>query len=92
MLIGTMDWHHIIQPSVTLTLAEGHKISTCWFHLLAHYSTEWDEILYGDEAVQVEILMLLLGEMYWTEENNCYFADWFKNLNTGMHADICEPV
>ena len=57
MLIVTIDIDHFIPLSVTMTLVGGHKVSTkqCLFlHFLAHFSTEWDEIWYGDESVQAE--------------------------------------
>ena len=43
--------------SVTLTLAEGHKVSsnvTPLLHFLAHFSNDQDEIGYGVETISVE--------------------------------------
>ena len=57
MLIGIIDFYHFIPLSLTLTLPEGHKVSTkqnLLLHFLSHFSSDWDEIWCGDGAIQAE--------------------------------------
>ena len=47
-------FYHFKSLSITLTLAGGHKVSMrkIWLvHFVAHFSTEWDQIWYGNEAI-----------------------------------------
>ena len=42
---------------------------------------------------KLNILTLLLSEIYWVKRNNCCFIDWIKKkkrkkLNVDMHSDI----
>ena len=56
-LVSTIDFGHIVPLSVTLTLSGSTRAAESkmsWLHFLAHFSTEWDEISCGVEAVQVE--------------------------------------
>ena len=57
MPVGIIDFHHFIPFSLTFTLAgltssAQNKISCLRF--LKHFSSEWDTIWCGDEAIQAE--------------------------------------
>ena len=57
MLIGTIDFHHFILISLTLTLpgvTKSTQSKTYWLHFLTHFSCDQDEIRCGDEAIQDE--------------------------------------
>ena len=57
MLIGTIDFYHFLLLSLTLTLlgiTRPAQIKTYWLHFLAHFSSDRDEILCGDGAIQAE--------------------------------------
>ena len=62
MFIGAIDFSDHIPLSVTVTLVWGHKVIAkqsllvsffffLFFFFFAHFSTEWDEILYSVEAI-----------------------------------------
>ena len=53
MLISTIDFYHLLPPSLTLTLAGGLKVSASQNRLAqfpAHFSTDKDEIWFDIEA------------------------------------------
>ena len=64
-ILGTVDFYLFIPLSVTLTLAEGHKVSTKQ-NLLA---------LFSRKLFKLNILRLLWGEIYWIKGNSCCFID-----------------
>ena len=47
MVIGTVDFYHLIPLSLTLTLAgvtRSARSETCWLHFLLHFSADQNEI------------------------------------------------
>ena len=70
-----------------MTLALGHKVSTkkpYWFHFLTQLSSDWDEILYDDKAIQVEHRETTFEWDLWIKGINCCFIDWSKKGYFGM--------
>ena len=57
ILIGTIDFYHVIPLSLTLTLSEVTRSGqgkTYWLYFVTHFSSDQCEIGYGDEAIQAE--------------------------------------
>ena len=79
VLIGTIDFHHFVPLSLTLTLPWGHKVSVKpnlnllhTFHLIR---MKFDVMRH----YKLIILTLLLNKIYWNKENGCCFTDCVKN-------------
>ena len=84
LLTGTIDFCHFSLHLVTLSWLEVIRLAqskTCWLHSLLHFSTKWDEILYGDEAV--------LADHHQTGFDRDLYSQ-VKNFNVGMRSDVSE--
>ena len=57
MFIGTIDFYHFMQISLTLTLpgvTKSTRSKTYWLHFLTRFSSDQNEISSVDEAIQAE--------------------------------------
>ena len=57
MLIGTIDFYHFLQFSLTLTLPGGRKVSAkqnLLISFFAHFSSDQNEIRCGNDIIQAE--------------------------------------
>ena len=80
VLSGTIESYHFIPFSKTLTLGGGHMVSTkqkkpSWLHFLSYLQLirmKLDKVL---KQFKLNILILLLNEMYCNQGNNCCFTE-----------------
>ena len=92
MLIGAIEFYYFIPFRLSLTLPGGHKVSAKQNQLASFSSHTFHLIRLKFDAVMkqfnVNILRLLLSEIYRNRWNNCCFTDCVKKINVGMHSDV----
>ena len=80
ILIGTIDFYHFILLSMTLTEVRRLVAQSKTYWLLAHFSSDQDEIWCVDKQFKLNIPRLLLSKIYWNKGDNCCATDCVKNL------------
>ena len=77
-----------------LRVTRSVQSKTCWLHFFTHFSVEWDEVWYDDEAMHAEHPDTHFTEIYGNKGNNCCSTDLctYKKINTDMHSGIWEPI
>ena len=82
VLIGTIDFYHFYTTLADLHLALGSQgqckakhLGFIFSHCFKLIGTIFDVVL---KQFKLNILILLLNDIYWKKENNCYFTEYIK--------------
>ena len=81
VFIGTIDFYHLyhfLWPWLRVTRPADSK--ALWLHSLRHFQLiRWNDNDVMFKQFKLNILVLLLSEIYWMRGSNCCFTDCIKN-------------
>ena len=63
-----------------LGVTRSAQSKTCWLHFVLHFSSDRDEIWFGDETMQCEHHDTILSKTFGNKGNNCCYTDCVKKL------------
>ena len=93
MIIGSIDFHHFMSFSVTLTLAVVRSVENeiFWLHFLSHFQLNGTKFVVVLKQFKLNILRLLSQTMD-SREITAVLLATSKTFNVGMHLDISQLI